>query len=494
MCGITGIYSIKKVNLLEKRIDKMNKSIFHRGPGVGSYYLKDNRLALGHRRLRIIDKRAISNQPMSTNSGRWDVVFNGEIYNFDEIKKDLDYSFKRHSDTEFILAAVEEKGINWFLAKANGMFALALFDDLMNLLYLIRDRLVIKPLYYYNDGETLVFSSEIKGILPSGIIKVEFNELAIDEYLTNRYIKSPYTFLKNIYQVEPSGIIEINPNINFEKKLCWTIPKKFNTSKLYNEKEILDSFKRELTLAIKQRLISDVPLGTYLSDRVDSRLITAITAMNKKEPLNSYTIENYLGSDILDEIYITNNNYVINGSENVLIVNNVIINNANIGVSSVNSNSLVNYCNFWNNGTETSSSIVNDSICIFSNPSLEYDYSPSIDSIIIDKGAINYSNYNGSSVDMGAKEFIDTISSISDLVSDRDIIIEVYPNPANEYLNVILDNEVGFYCEIYNLTGKLVNSNGSSIHKNRLDITSIETGVFILSVILENGKRYNELY
>tara|TARA_B110001452_G_scaffold153368_1_gene127609 strand:+ start:1070 stop:2887 length:1818 start_codon:yes stop_codon:yes gene_type:complete len=297
MCGITGIYSIKKVDLLEKRIDKMNKSIFHRGPDAGSYYLKNNKLALGHRRLSIIDKRAISNQPMSSKSGRWDVVFNGEIYNFGVIKKDLDYSFKTHSDTEVILAAVEKKGINWFLDKANGMFAIALFDNLMNQLYLIRDRLGIKPLYYYIDGETFVFSSEIKGILSSGLVKAEFNELAIDEYLANRYIRSPYTFFKNIYQVEPGGIIEIKPNLNFEKKLYWTIPKEFNTSKVYNEKEILDSFERELTLAIKQRLISDVPLGTYLSGGVDSSLITAITAINKKEPVNSYTI----GFDELNE-------------------------------------------------------------------------------------------------------------------------------------------------------------------------------------------------
>ena len=197
MCGINGIYS--KINILElqKRINVMNESISHRGPDSDGVFLSKS-LALGHKRLSIIDTSEIANQPMTSKSGSWVIVFNGEIYNFKEIKEKLSYSFITGSDTEVILAAVEEKGIDWFINRANGMFSIALHNLTTNHLYLIRDRLGIKPLYYFKDEDKIVFSSEIKGILSSGLVKAEFNESAVDEYLGNRYVRAPYTFFKNI--------------------------------------------------------------------------------------------------------------------------------------------------------------------------------------------------------------------------------------------------------------------------------------------------------
>src|SRR5690606_34431461 len=124
-----------------------------------AHYIND-KLALGHRRLSIIDTRDVSNQPMHTKSGIWHIVFNGEIYNFQEIKQHLNYSFETLGDTEVIIAAVEEKGLNWFLEQANGMFAIALYNSITCELFLIRDRMGIKPLYYFNDGKNLVFASE----------------------------------------------------------------------------------------------------------------------------------------------------------------------------------------------------------------------------------------------------------------------------------------------------------------------------------------------
>ena len=290
MCGITGIYSNQTVDKLEARIDKMNASIMHRGPDSGAYVTYGDTIALGHRRLSIIDLRAVANQPMHSSDGKWHIVFNGEIYNFLEIKSQLSYAFVTDSDTEVILAAVQEKSLDWFLEMANGMFSLALFNSDSKDVYLVRDRLGIKPLYYFNDGQNLIFSSEIKGILSSGLVAAEFNELAVDEYLANRYIRSPYTFFKNIYQVPPGNFLKVKIDMSVSENEYWNLPKAFNTSKDFNEDKIAERFEEELVKAIKYRLIADVPLGTYLSGGVDSSLITAITALAKKDPVNTYTI------------------------------------------------------------------------------------------------------------------------------------------------------------------------------------------------------------
>lgn len=289
MCGITGIFSITKIDKLDKRISAMNDAIIHRGPDAGSFFIKNN-IGLGHRRLSIIDISETANQPMHSNSNIWHVVFNGEIYNFNEIKEELNYSFLTESDTEVIIAAVEEKGLEWFIEKANGMFAIALYNSDTEKLILIRDRLGIKPLYYFLDREKIVFSSEIKGVLSSGLIKAEFNELAIDEYLGNRYIRAPHTFFENIYQMEPGTYIEIDKSLNKKEYKYWDIPNEFNIDENFNEDTIAKEFENELIKAIEYRLISDVPLGTYLSGGVDSSLITAITSKKKNTILNTYTI------------------------------------------------------------------------------------------------------------------------------------------------------------------------------------------------------------
>jgi len=289
MCGINGIFLKTNNHSLKDRIISMNKSISHRGPDAGSF-ITDKKIALGHRRLSIIDTNERANQPMRSNSKIWNLVFNGEIYNFNEIKDELSYTFSTSSDTEVILAAVEEKGIQWFIEKANGMFAIALYNSKSEKLYLIRDRLGIKPLYYFNDGEKMVFSSEIKGILSSGLVKATFNELAIDEYLGNRYVRAPYTFFENVYQLQAGYYIEINSSLKTIEHKYWDIPEYFNMENDFDEFELTKSLEQEIVKSISYRLISDVPLGAYLSGGVDSSLITAIAAEIKPEKLNTYTI------------------------------------------------------------------------------------------------------------------------------------------------------------------------------------------------------------
>jgi len=289
MCGISGIYLNKSLRNKEKRIKTMNNSLNHRGPDSHGTFL-DKNIALGFRRLAIIDLDKRSNQPMHSIDNKWHIVFNGEIYNFEEIKSNLKHNFKTKSDTEVIIASVYEKGIEWFLSRANGMFALALYNSETKDLFLARDRLGIKPLYYTQNNSGLIFCSEIKGILSSGLVDAVFNEDAVDEYLGNRYIRAPYTFFKNIFQVKPGTLIHINNDMVLKEKKFWTLPSDFNSSTNYSEKDILEEFEEKLIQSIKYRLISDVPLGTYLSGGVDSSLITAIASSIKNNRINTYTI------------------------------------------------------------------------------------------------------------------------------------------------------------------------------------------------------------
>lgn len=290
MCGINGMFSTSNIQDIEKRIDKMNDLIAHRGPDDKSQRIISDKAAFGHRRLSIIDTSSRSNQPMTSNSGRWTIAFNGEIYNHLELKKDLNYDFKTTSDTEVILACVEVLGFRTFLENSNGMFAIALYDNVENRLLLARDRLGIKPLFYYLDAERIVFSSEVKGILGSGLVEANFNESAIDEYLGYRYVREPYTFFNNIFQLDSGSFMSIDNDfkINFEK--FWDLPNEFNNDQHYDESELSKQFDAQVTAAIKRRLMADVPLGTYLSGGVDSSLISAITSLNSNTRVNTYTI------------------------------------------------------------------------------------------------------------------------------------------------------------------------------------------------------------
>lgn len=294
MCGINGFFLNNQVTCIENRIQRMNDSLVHRGPDAeGTSIFSDGKVAIGQRRLSIIDVDARSNQPMASATGKWVIVYNGEIYNFLDLKKKVDYPFQTNSDTEVILAYVEQFGVERFLDDCNGMFSLCLYNTEFDYMILARDRMGIKPLYYYYDTDKFIFSSEIKGILSSGMVKSYLNESAIDEYLGNRYIRAPYTFFSNIYQLAPASKLFVyrnNGSIRMEINSYWKLPEFFNFATEYNENEILEEFSDEVCKAIQRRLISDVPLGTYLSGGVDSSLITAIASIKMEKPINTYTI------------------------------------------------------------------------------------------------------------------------------------------------------------------------------------------------------------
>ena len=320
MCGINGIICKNKKNDLNVRINKMNDSLSHRGPDAEGYKVFYDKYAFGHRRLSIIDIDNRSNQPMESFNGNI-LVYNGEIYNYAELKKDLDYLFVTNSDTEVILGSIEVKGIDWFLDKCNGMFAFAFFDKNTEALYIARDRMGIKPLYYYNDGKNFVFSSEIKGILNSGLVQAEFNESAIDEYLANRYVREPYTFFRNIYQIPAGSYIKVTSALETFEKKYWDFPQVFNIQKQYDEVLLKSQFEKELIKAISRRLQADVTVGTYLSGGVDSSFIAAVASKKSNERMHSYTIgfeelNEFSYARMVAERYDTNHHEIVMDASN----------------------------------------------------------------------------------------------------------------------------------------------------------------------------------
>jgi len=204
MCGITG-FNWKD----ELLIKKATSTLTHRGPDDEGYYVDDN-ISLGHRRLSIIDLSEKGRQPMSNSDNTIFIVFNGEIYNFQDLRKELKnkYSFKSNTDTEVIIYGYEEWGYNLF-NKMNGMWSFCIYDKKNNKLLLSRDRVGKKPLYYYFDGEKFIFASELKAIL-SHNLKLTINKEAIDFYLTTGFIPSPITIYNEIKKLEPRQALEFN--------------------------------------------------------------------------------------------------------------------------------------------------------------------------------------------------------------------------------------------------------------------------------------------
>lgn len=263
MCGINGF------NWEDKGlIKKMNETIKHRGPDDEGIY-SDKNISLGNRRLAIIDLSPAAKQPMSNEDNTIWITHNGEIYNFKEIRKDLEkkgHKFISDSDTEVIIHGYEEYGMD-ILEKLNGMFASAIYDSNSKKLFLVRDRFGIKPLYYYFDGKKFIFSSEIKGILVHNIKKTPNNNMIFDYLVFNLTDHSEETFFENIYRIMPGTYLELDLKTKkFIKKKWYSLE---NKSLTINAQKIRDYFLK----SVSYRLISDVPVGSCLSGGIDSSSI-----------------------------------------------------------------------------------------------------------------------------------------------------------------------------------------------------------------------------
>ena len=294
MCGIAGYIDFSKrleINNLNNILNLQNL----RGPENKQIKKINDNIFLGHNRLKIIDLRDAANQPFTSNSGNLSIVFNGEIYNFSEIKKLLSgYQFKTLSDTEVILASIEIHGIDWFLERANGMFAFAIIDLRKRTISLCRDRFGVKPLYYYLDKSTLLFASNPKAIYQQNKLDIKINKQALSEYLSYRYVRSPKSFFTKINQLESGTYLTIeysNEKLESKKTKYYNLPN-FNSLEDFKcEESDLESKVHELIyLSVKRRLVADVKVGSYLSGGVDSSLVAAIAATIQGKNLSTYTV------------------------------------------------------------------------------------------------------------------------------------------------------------------------------------------------------------
>ncbi len=285
MCGICGIYGFEDKALLQKMRDAIN----HRGPDAEGFYY-DKLCSLGHKRLAIIDLSQAGKQPMcNADESIW-VSFNGEIYNFAEIRKELEekgYKFKSYTDTECILYAYEEYGTRC-VKKFGGMFAFALWDSNKKLLLLARDRIGVKPLYYYWNEGKLLFASEIKAILQDDSIKREVDMQAFYHYLTFVTTPAPNTLFKGIKKLPP-GCIAIVQNEKMKLEQYWNVAD-YNLDYSMTEEKARLGTSEKLIDSVRQRMISDVPQGVFLSGGLDSSTIVALMSELNDEPVNTFSI------------------------------------------------------------------------------------------------------------------------------------------------------------------------------------------------------------
>ncbi len=293
MCGISGYFSSSQAFSADD-LRRMTESIRHRGPDAGGYF-EDDVVGLGNRRLSIIDLSARANQPIHSQSGRYVISYNGEVYNFREITRELSRinpKLQLHSsgDTEVVLEAFAQWGpqcVNRF----NGMFAFAIYDKQEKQLFLFRDRMGIKPLYYYYDGKNFAFASELKALTHVQRIRssLSINKDIISTFLYLGYVPEPHSIFRNIFKMPSGSVLSINKyglNISSywkpEEKIDQEVFRFFYTAKR--------RFKELLTDAVNYRLISDVPYGIFLSGGTDSSLVAAVAQKLTPQKVTTFTI------------------------------------------------------------------------------------------------------------------------------------------------------------------------------------------------------------
>lgn len=304
MCGICGF--ISKRELSKDLLLSMNDTLKHRGPddhGEEIYSISSGWIVgFAQRRLSIIDLSVNGHQPMHSLDKRISVIFNGEIYNFKELKKEItEYSFRTECDTEIIIASYLKWGIS-FVEKLNGMFAIALLDRKDNSIYFIRDRIGKKPLYYYHSlNGDIIFASEMKALMKYPFFEKKINTKIIGKYLYRQYISAPDTIFEHTYKLESGSILKINDG-NIVRQKYWDIAQKYSslkTEQVTNYEYAKSELKKLLSRAVEQRLISDVPIGAFLSGGYDSTIVCALAQTILDKPMKTFSLGFY--SDHVDE-------------------------------------------------------------------------------------------------------------------------------------------------------------------------------------------------
>lgn len=301
MCGIAGFLKLGSGSAALPSIqvlDSMTDTLAHRGPDSrGSWYDAERGVGLGHRRLAIRDLTPTGAQPMTSCCGRFVIVFNGEVYSHNEIAADLAATgrpLKGHSDTEVILEACAEWGVERVVPRLIGMFAIALFDKETGELVLIRDRLGIKPIYWSNAGGLLMFGSELKALRAVPSWQPRINRDAMASFMRHNYVPAPHTIYQGVHKLEPGTVLRAKRNGTISSERFWNLrtiaEKAVQAPAAVSDKEALDHLDALLGDAVRRRLVADVPIGALLSGGIDSSLVTALMTESAGRKINTFSI------------------------------------------------------------------------------------------------------------------------------------------------------------------------------------------------------------
>jgi len=307
MCGIAGFLSDNFEAPLKRCLEQMAGSLHHRGPDdQGEWSDDDLGLGLCHTRLSILDLSSAGHQPMISSSGRYIMVYNGEIYNHLSLRKELqkqhpDHQWRGTSDTETLLACIELWGMKQALQKTRGMFAIALWDSQEKQLYLARDRYGEKPLYYGWQNDSFLFGSELKALKKHPDFKGVINRDALNLFIKYSYIQAPYSIYEGIYKLEPGTYLCLkvkaykkNKDQTLNSEVYWSLKetshKSLSAPNLCDERSAINQLDDLLSNVIEEQMISDVPLGSFLSGGIDSSTITAIMQAQSNRPVETFTI------------------------------------------------------------------------------------------------------------------------------------------------------------------------------------------------------------
>jgi asparagine synthase (glutamine-hydrolysing) len=304
MCGICGEFTFDGRPVREEGLVAMRDQLLHRGPdSFGTYVSTRQSSGLGFRRLKIIDLSPNASQPMANEDGTVQAVFNGEIYNYKTLREALlsrGHRFKSQSDTEVIVHLYEEKGADC-IADLEGMFAIAIWDDRAERLTLARDRAGKKPLFYYRDSRTLAFASEMKAFFTNDAIAIEPDPEAVPHYFIYGYVPMPRTFYKNIWQLEPGTLMTVDAVGGCVNRRYWELSyPEAGAVRQIPQREAVAGVRERLTRAVESRLMSDVPLGAFLSGGLDSTIVVGLMSRMMSEPVKTFSI-GFTGDSAYDE-------------------------------------------------------------------------------------------------------------------------------------------------------------------------------------------------
>ena len=300
MCGIAGICNFSPGSKDSAKIRLMTSAMVHRGPDSDGFY-EDDLVRLGHRRLSVIDLSAKSNQPFTDASGRYVIVFNGELYNYLEVRKELnEYPFQSSGDTEVLVAAFATWGpacINRF----KGMFAFAIWDKIDEILYVFRDRMGVKPLYFFHDQHTFIFASEIRSILASGLVPKKLNKAALPDYFSFQSFGYPSSPIIGIEQLEAGTYLKISKG-RIEKTIYWSLGDTKPDADFNDLGGTREQIRELFRNAVARRLISDVPVGAFLSGGIDSSMVVAMMAEVSTDRPSTFNIS-FSDKDFDESVY-----------------------------------------------------------------------------------------------------------------------------------------------------------------------------------------------